>query len=231
MNSTRLLSHDQAARFYDTLGAGLDTQAFYEDAALRELVAHLNMKDCRAILEFGCGTGRLASELFETVLSPQATYVGLDVSRTMVALAKARLERWSGRAVVRQCDGDPRIDVKNGCFDRFICTYVLDLLSDTDIRAILGEAHRVLAPDGLLGVASLTNGPTPASRLISTIWRTLHTISPWLVGGCRPIVIERFLPRSEWVIEHVHAVTRFGVPTEIIVAKPVSLPRSSSASM
>ena len=193
MNSARLLSHDQAARFYDTLGAGLDTQAFYEDAALRELVAHLNMKDCRAILEFGCGTGRLASELFVTVLSPQATYVGLDVSHTMVALAKAHLERWSGRAGVRQCDGDPRIEATDGSFDRFICTYVLDLLSDSDIRAILGEAHRVLTPDGLLGIASLTNGYTPGSRLVSATWRGLHAISPWLVGGCRPIVIEHFL--------------------------------------
>ena len=231
MNSTRLLSHDQAARFYDTLGAALDTQAFYEDAALRELVAHLKMEDCRAILEFGCGTGRVAAELFESNLSTQATYLGMDVSRTMVALATTRLERWSARAVVQQCDGDPRIDAKNGCFDRFICTYVLDLLSDSDIRAILGEAHRVLAPDGLLGLASLTNGPTPASRFISTTWRGLHAISPWLVGGCRPIVIERFLPRSEWVIEYVHVVTRFGVPTEIIVAKLVPLPRPSSASM
>ena len=224
MNSARLLSHDQAARFYDLLGAGLDTQAFYEDAALRELVAHLKMEDSRAILEFGCGTGRVAAELFESLLSPQATYLGMDVSRTMVALAKARLERWSGRTVVRQCDGDPRIWAADGSFDRFICTYVLDLLSDDDIRAVLGEAHRVLTPDGLLGIASLTNGRTPGPRLVSAIWRGLHTISPWLVGGCRPIVIERFLTESAWIIECANVVSRFGVPSEIVVARPVSTP-------
>ncbi len=230
MQRTRLLSHHQAARFYDMLGAGLDTQSFYEDAPLRVLVTRLKMQDCRAVLEFGCGTGRLAAELFESLLSPEATYLGLDVSGAMVALATTRLERWSARAVVQQCDGEPHIEAAHGTFDRFICTYVLDLLSENDIRAILGEAHRVLAPDGLLGLASLTNGPTPASRLISTTWRGLQTISPWLVGGCRPIVIERFLPSSEWMIEYAHVVTRFGVPTEIIVAKPLPLPRSSSAS-
>ena len=147
----------------------------------------------------------------------------------MVTLATTRLERWSGRAVVQQCDGEPHIEAAPGSFDRFICTYVLDLLSENDIRAILGDVHRILAPDGLLGLASLTNGPTPASWLISTTWRSLHTISPWLVGGCRPIVIERFLPQSEWVIEYAHVVTRFGVPTEIVVAKPA--PRTSSASL
>ncbi|MGO9683073.1 MAG: class I SAM-dependent methyltransferase [Beijerinckiaceae bacterium] len=230
MQRTRLFSHHQAARFYDMLGARLDTQSFYEDAPLRELVARLKMQDCRAVLEFGCGTGRLAAELFESFLSPEATYLGLDVSGAMVALATTRLERWSARAVVQQCDGEPHIEAAHGSFDRFICTYVLDLLSENDIRAIIGEARRILVPDGLVGLASLTSGPTPASRLLSTTWRTLHTISPWLVGGCRPIVIERFLPRSEWAIEYVHVVTRFGVPTEIVVAKPVRLPRSSSAS-
>ena len=221
MNGTRLLSHDQAARFYDTLGAGLDTQAFYEEVALRELVAHLNMKDCRVILEFGCGTGRLASKLFETVLSRQTRYVGLDISHTMVTLAKARLERWRGSAVVRQSDGDPRIEAADGSLDRFICTYVLDLLADDDIRAVLGEAHRVLTPDGLLGIAGLTNGYTPWSRLVSATWRGLHTISPWLVGGCRPIVIERYLTEPAWVIEYVSVISRFGVPSEIVVAKPL----------
>ena len=34
---TRLLSHSHAARFYDLLGARLDTQAFYEAEALRDL--------------------------------------------------------------------------------------------------------------------------------------------------------------------------------------------------
>ena len=37
MQSTRLFSHHEAARFYDLLGAALDTQAFYETAALHDL--------------------------------------------------------------------------------------------------------------------------------------------------------------------------------------------------
>jgi ubiquinone/menaquinone biosynthesis C-methylase UbiE len=229
MKNVRVLSHDQAARFYDKLGAGLDTQSFYEDAVLRELVAHLKINDCRAVVEFGCGTGRLAAELFESSLSPEATYLGLDVSSAMVALAKTRLKPWSDRAAVRQCDGESRIDAAAGTFDRFICTYVLDLLSENDIRAVLGEAHRVLTPDGLLALASLTNGRTPASRLISTTWRGLHAISPWLVGGCRPIIVESFLARSEWTIEYANVISRFGIPSELVVAKPLPLPRSASA--
>ncbi len=217
----RTLSHEQAARFYDKLGSRLDTQSFYEDAALRELVAHLRLTDCRAMLEFGCGTGRLAAELLNDQVPPESTYLGLDVSGAMVAVAKARLQRYGRRAEVRQCDGQPRIDAGDGCFDLLVCTYVLDLLSDDDIRALIGEAHRVLTPDGALGLASLTNGPTRLSRFVSETWRRLHAMSPWLVGGCRPIMIERFLAPTAWVIEYSHVVTRFGVPTEVVVARPL----------
>jgi hypothetical protein len=59
---TRLFSHAQAARFYDLLGVGQDTQAFYETEALRALVAHLELATCHSIFEFGFGTGRLAPE-------------------------------------------------------------------------------------------------------------------------------------------------------------------------
>jgi ubiquinone/menaquinone biosynthesis C-methylase UbiE len=217
----RFLSHGEAARFYDLLGAGLDTQAFYETAALDDLIAHLELESCQSVLEFGCGTGRLAAELFEKHLPPDAAYLGLDVSATMVRLARARLAAFGGRAEIRLSDGAPHIEAADADFDRFISTYVLDLLSDDDIRAVLKEAQRVLRSDGLLGLVSLTTGPRPISRMVSTAWRGLHHLSPWLVGGCRPITIRSFVSDAEWQITHANIVVRFGIPSEILVAKPV----------
>jgi ubiquinone/menaquinone biosynthesis C-methylase UbiE len=229
MRVTRFLSHSQAARFYDVLGARLDTQAFYEDAVLHELVGHLDLNVCQAVVEFGCGTGRLAAELLEMRLSSEATYLGLDVSGTLIDLTKRRLDRWGGRAAVRQCNGAPAIDAADGAFDRFSCTYVLDLLPDVEIRAVLDEAHRVLKSDGLIGLASLTNGPTLISGLVSTMWRGLHHLSPWLLGGCRPIAIRPFLSNSGWRVAYANIVVRFGIASEMVVAKPVPTPQTSSS--
>ncbi len=226
MKMSRLLSHDQAARFYDGLGAGLDTQAFYEVAAKRDLAEHLDLRAGRAVVEFGCGTGRLAAELLANYLLPGATFLGMDVSRTMVELTKRRLSRWGGRVDVRQSDGTLHVEAANNTFDRFICTYVLDLLSDDEIRGLLDEARRILRPGGLIGLVSLTNGPTLTSGLVSTMWRRLHRVSPWLVGGCRPITFSSFISNSRWTIEYTNIVVRFGVPSEIVVAKCVSTPRS-----
>ena len=222
MAMTRLLSHSQAARFYDLLGARLDTQAFYEAEALRDLVAHLELEACRSVMEFGFGTGRLAAELLSSHFPPNATYFGLDVSATMVDLAKSRLRPFGRRVEVRQSAGGPHIDAADGTFDRFICTYVFDLLPDDDIRAVLTEARRILTPDGLLGIVSLTNGPRPLSRLVSTMWRGLHHLSPWLVGGCRPISIRTFVSNKQWRISYANIVVRFGIPSEIVVARPAS---------
>jgi SAM-dependent methyltransferase len=201
------------------LGAGLDTQAFYELPALRDLTEHLELTTCRAVVEFGCGTGRLAGDLFETWLPPEATYLGLDISDTMVSLTKRRVARYGRRAEVMQSDGAPCIDRQNGSFDRFVCSYVLDLLPADEIRLMLREAHRVLTPGGLLGVVNATKGTTPASALVSTVWRGIHSVSPWLVGGCRPIEIAHSIPPAEWGLEYRNVVTPFAIPSEIVVAR------------
>jgi ubiquinone/menaquinone biosynthesis C-methylase UbiE len=215
----RFLSPTQAERFYDKLGRKLDWQAFYEAPALNDLAAHLRLEACRAVVEFGCGTGRFADELFETCLPSQATYVGCDISKEMVRLARERLARFGPRAAVKKSDGGARMDSADGAFDRFLCTFVLDLLPDAEAQAVMQEARRVLIPGGLAGIVSLTNGKTPIARGISAIWNGLGAVSPWLVGGCRPIEILRLVPAQDWKTEYQKVITPFGVPCEIVVAR------------
>jgi hypothetical protein len=102
---------------------------------------------------------------------------------------------------------------------------VLDLLSDNDIRAVLEEGQRVLVPEGLMGLVSLTNGPTPASRLVSMCWSGLHTVSPWLAGGCRPIQLIPFISASAWTIEYREVLISYGVPSEVVVARKRRAPQ------
>jgi ubiquinone/menaquinone biosynthesis C-methylase UbiE len=229
MERARLLSYAEAERFYDIVGAMLDTQSFYEAPALRALADHLDLPASRAVVEFGCGTGRFAAELLENYMPLVATYLGVDISSRMVALTKSRLGRFGSRAQALKSKGTPHIDSPPEAFDRFICTYVLDLLSENDIRAELEEAQRVLVPDGLMGLVSLTNGPTPASRVVSTLWSGLHTMSPWLAGGCRPIELTAFISASAWAIEFRQIVMPFGVPSEVVAARKRRAPQGSSS--
>jgi ubiquinone/menaquinone biosynthesis C-methylase UbiE len=171
------------------------------------------------VVELGCGTGRVAERLLATALPPGARYLGIDASATMVGLARTRLARFGARAEVRQSDGTPRIDAPDASFDRFLCTYVLDLLSEDDVRRALTEARRLLVPGGLLVVAGLTRGTSPLTRLTTALWERVHRLRPSLLGGCRPLELQRFLDPAAWELHHRAVVARFGIASEALVAE------------
>jgi ubiquinone/menaquinone biosynthesis C-methylase UbiE len=217
-----LLTHEQAKAFYDTFGARQDAQAFYEDRAVEALIAHGDFAGARAVIEFGCGTGRLAATLLGRHMGADATYVGLDVSTTMVELARKRLEPWRDRAEVRRTTGSMTLDLPACGFDRFVSTYVLDLLGEDDISRLLAEARRLLSPDGRLCLAGLTHGRAPLARLVSRTWQAVHALRPSLVGGCRPIAVAQYLDSQCWKVRHREVISRYGVSSEVLVAEPRS---------
>src|SRR5262245_12531739 len=149
----RTLTRAEARAFYDRFGARQDSQGFYEDAALDVLVQHGDFENAAAVFELGCGTGRFAARLLAAHLPPTARYRGVDLSPTMVTLARERLRPWTGRADVEPSDGSPPRG--DALWDRFVSTYVLDLLSPQDIAGTLAGASRLLRPGGLLCVVSL----------------------------------------------------------------------------
>jgi ubiquinone/menaquinone biosynthesis C-methylase UbiE len=159
----RCLSPEQAQRFYDRLGSAQDWQRFYENPAINELIAHAAFDSAHSVFEFGCGTGALAARMLQHHVPADARYVGLDISGTMVSLARERLEPWSKGARVYQTDGSPCIREPDRTFDRFVSTYVLDLLAPDFIERLLSEAHRLLVPGGKLCLVSLTFGTSRLS--------------------------------------------------------------------
>ncbi len=214
----RTLSHQQARAFYDRFGAKQDWQRFHEDPAVQRLIRHADVDAATAVIEFGCGTGRIAETLLREHLPASATYIGVDVSATMVNLARTRLRPFGDRAAVQLTDGAPHIAARSGQFDRFVTTYVMDLLSVDDIRAVIGEAHRLLKPHGLLGVVSLTHGGTALARFVERLWMRVHAWRPALVGGCRAVTLPPFLVSQRWQIRHHSTVTTFTITSEVVVA-------------
>lgn len=212
----RTLDHREAESFYDRLGAAQDSQSFYEDRALDELVAHADLATAEVVLELGCGTGRLGARLLEA--SPRLHYTGIDVSGTMVGLSAARLARFGPRARVVKTDGSPKLDFADGSFDRMFSAYVFDLLSEADITRLLDESYRVLRESGLLCTVGLTPGERGPSRLVTAVWTRVERLSPRLVGGCRPVRLASFLDRSRFHVVHHRIVTAWGVPSEVLIA-------------
>ncbi len=213
-----MLSRDEARRFYDRFGAKQDRQGFYETPARRDLIADAGFETAAAVFEFGCGTGDFAARLLAEHLPRQCSYTAVDISDTMVRLARKRLEPWRGRARVDRSSGSVTLEAADGAFDHFVSTYVLDLLSDEDIRGLLAEAHRILSPKGRLCLVSLTQGAGPFASLVTGLWTSLFALRPALLGGCRPIELRGYLDPDRWCIEHRNVRTAFGISSEVVVA-------------
>jgi len=216
-----VLTRSQARTFYDRFGTRQDSQAFYEDPALDDLIAHAAFERAGSVFELGCGTGRLAARLLAKHLPATARYRGVDLSQTMVDVARGRLSDYGERAGVALSDGSLSFPLPDRSVDRVVSTYVLDLLPEADIERAVSEAHRVLAPEGRLCVVSLTRGKGACSRVVAGLWSALFRAYGPAVGGCRPIRLASFIGPRQWVTEHRNVVAPYCVPSEVLVASPV----------
>src|SRR5215813_443918 len=101
----------------------------------------------RCVLDLGCGAGRLIPHLQPVV----ARYVGVDVSRHMIAHCRAT---YPGVEVIeadmRWLDG-----FRTGELDTvFAIANLIDAVDGVDRLCVFAEIHRVLAPRGLFVFSS-----------------------------------------------------------------------------
>ncbi len=124
----------------------LDLPAATVEAAL---LAVLPAEGIGRVLDIGTGTGRLLE-----VLAPRVTTaLGVDASKAMLALARARLARAGlAHCAVRQADMY-RLPFADAAFDVAVLQMVLHHADDPAL--VLAEATRILRPGGRLVVVDL----------------------------------------------------------------------------
>lgn len=214
-----MLSNEEVRAFYDRFGKKQDSQAFYEDPAVEEMIRHSDFGAADSVVEFGCGTGRLAERLLSGHLPKSAHYWGCDLSATMVGLAQDRTRAHGTRAQVARTEGGVSLPLADGCADRFVSNFVLDILPEEEIDGVIREARRVLRVGGLVCLVSLTEAIGPLSGLVMAVWKRIHSLRPSLVGGCRPIQLSDRFSSPDWEIVHRRKMAAYGISTEVLVAR------------
>jgi len=215
------LNVERAGRADDRIGRLQDTQAFYEHAGTRRLAELARLEQARWVFELGCGTGRFAAQQLRERLPTTARYRGVEISPKTAALARKRLAPWVPRAEVVLIEPPGRVlPGSDGQFDRFVACYLFDLLAYQHAGTVLSEVSRLVSPNGLLCLVSLTRRVTRTGRMVADAWDSVSERWPSLVGGCRPIELAMLLEPSAWQIEHQELLTRWGVSSQLIVASP-----------
>jgi ubiquinone/menaquinone biosynthesis C-methylase UbiE len=101
------------------------------------------------VLEFGCGTGLLTLRLRPLVHS----ITGVDSSRGMVSVIRAKIESQSLTNIRTEYLDFEKGDVLEGSYDVVCCSMTLHHVKE--IKLLLGQFYRVIAPDGYLCIADL----------------------------------------------------------------------------
>jgi SAM-dependent methyltransferase len=105
----------------------------------------LDIRPEHTVLEIGCGVARVGREL-----APHcASYVGADISMSLLAIARERTAHLANVRLAR-LTGPGLEGVPEGRFDRVLCHLVFLHMDEGDIRARLGAVPERLAPRGLL---------------------------------------------------------------------------------
>lgn len=127
---------------WDTIRALHASDAEVEQA----LLAALGNKRIGTLLDVGTGTGRMLE-----VLAPRCERaVGIDASREMLAIARAKLDSAGiGNAVVRQGEAY-HLPVERQAYDLVTIHQVLHYLEEP--QAAVAEAARAVAPGGRLAI-------------------------------------------------------------------------------
>lgn len=214
-----MLSTEEARSYYDRFGRKQDSQGFYEDPATGLLIELGEFEEARSVFEFGIGTGRFAQKLLSEHTPSGCEYRGVDISPTMIDIAKERLRDRELQTSIELTSGETRLSADENRYERFVSNYVIDLMAEEDARTLIGEAHRILKPGGLLCLVSLTHGKTFPSRIVSFLWNAVYRVNARIVGGCRPIELQPIVPESGWEILHRRYLACFGITSEILVAR------------
>jgi SAM-dependent methyltransferase len=129
--------------------------------AIRTVIARdLRLDAAQRTLDLGCGPGAF-SDLFA-----KGDYVGADLNRRYIDHARRTCK---GTFVV--CDAR-RVDLPEARFDQALIFGLLHHLPDTDVRAVLTEARRVLVPGGRILVIE----DIPAVSKLNLIGHLIHSV-------------------------------------------------------
>jgi SAM-dependent methyltransferase len=104
---------------------------------------HRGVDSVRTLLDWGCGCGRVSSEIMR--LFPQIELTGCDIDAEAIAWCSAQTDK----AVFRVTGIHPPLPFAESSFDAVVACSVMTHLDRQEQTVWLREIHRILRPGGL----------------------------------------------------------------------------------
>ncbi len=207
------VSQADAAKLYNRLSRVYDIWGHLtESKAGKRSLELADIKDGQHVLEIAAGTGLAFVEMVKA--NPAGRNIGIDISEGMLAKAEQRL-RHAGCSNYELSVGSALdIQAEDKSFDVLLNKYMFDLLEESDWPKVLKEFHRVLKPEGRLGLVNMTFG----EKLGSGIYERLYRLSPPLMGGCRGVRLSGPLEQHGFEVKLREYFQQLFFPSEVLLA-------------
>jgi len=133
-------TYTKIAKYWDLI----QSQIVNYEVMAQKLDMIFRQKGYKRILELGCGTGILLSQLAEK--GYECTGIDLDESMLYIARSKAK----DKNLMIEYLQGDMREIEIDGQFDVVICFQAMSFMqTDTDFIKVINSISRVIVPSGL----------------------------------------------------------------------------------
>lgn len=163
----------------------------------RRLARELGLSAEQAVLDVCCGTGDMAFALLRH--SPVRQVIGVDCSERMIQLAQEKRmlvmagQRMMGKTARFAVADATALPYADGVFDAVTCVFGLRNIPDRPTA--LKQMHRILKPDGHVGICEFSLPVNAAMR--AGYWFYLSRVMPLagrlVVGDAAPL---RYLAES-----------------------------------
>jgi SAM-dependent methyltransferase len=129
---------------YTDISRTYDEHRSFSKHRAKKLAEFGGIREGMKILDVGCGTGSLASQLLNLL---NLDIVGIDISLPMLRVAREKPLK-----VICTNAASNRLPFRDGCFDIITATYVIHQISS--LEHLFSECHRVLRDGALVLLTS-----------------------------------------------------------------------------
>jgi len=121
----------------------------------RKVVALAKIKDGECVVDLGCGTGVLLSQI--SIKYPDTKLIGIDPDELVLSIARRRLEKMGAQVEFLQ-DYAEKLSLQNSFADVVISTLVFHHMPNDIKQKASSEIYRILKPGGRAIVADFGPG-------------------------------------------------------------------------
>ncbi len=206
---------ERTRRIYDVIASVYPASTFFfHSKAHACALRNSGIKDGMRVLEVATGSGEMFRRLVKS--NPQGKTFGLDLSPNMAA----RTQRIARKKYPRAASHCGAVDVRSmpfqdASFDAVVCCYLLELLSQDDIRLTLREIRRVLRPGGPFALVVIGQN----ARFFNRLYDVAGKLVPAFWGRQVDNAVPDLVTAAGLKIESTHSVRQNGYPSRVLIAR------------